>query len=406
MTHESDANANNGDSDDGAEGANTLLSRDAQNNFGKTRNPMEALLKQGASPRFLKVGDIVEGTVIEKKGTRLFVDLGPLGCGIVYGREYYAAQDIIKDLHEGDSIGGKIVELDNEEGYIELSLREAGRERRWIDLKTMQNQGTIIEVSPVKANTGGLIISFMGIEGFLPASQLSFKHYPRVEGGDKEKIFHELQKLVDETLKVKVLDVNQAENKLILTEKGADQDFLKEVVARYHPEDIVEGEITGVVDFGAFMKFDDAGLEGLIHLSEIDWTLVENPRDALKPGDKIKAKIIDIQGDKVSLSLKRLKNDPWLKAAEKYKKGDEVQGKVTKLNPFGAFIQLDDDIQGLAHISEFGSEPRMRESLEVGRKYPFVIFSIDPKERRISLGVMKKGSEPAESGEEKTGEKA
>ncbi len=399
MTHNSDSGAHNGNSESRAEDANSLLSRDAVNDLGRTRHFMETFLKQGASPRFLKAGEIIEGIVIEKKGTRLFIDLGPLGCGVVYGREYYAAQDIIKGLHEGDSISGKVVELDNEEGYVELSLQEAGRERRWIDLKAMRDQGTIVEVSPVKANTGGLIIPFMGIEGFLPASQLSFKHYPRVEGGDKEKIFHELQKLAGETLKVKVLDVNQAENKLIFTEKGADQDFLKEIIARYHIGDIVEGEITGVVDFGAFVKFDEAGLEGLIHLSEIDWTLVENPRDVLKPGDSIKAKIIDIQGGKVSLSLKRLKDDPWLKAAEKYKKGDEVRGKATKLNPFGAFIQLDDDIQGLAHISEFGSESRMRESLEIGREYPFTILSIDPKEHRISLGVMKKESEPAELGE-------
>ncbi|TSC74861.1 MAG: hypothetical protein G01um101433_980 [Parcubacteria group bacterium Gr01-1014_33] len=360
----------------------------------KVRHPMEALLKSGVGAGFLKVGEIVEGEVIGRKATRMFIDLGMLGTGIVYGREYYAAQDIIKGLSAGDRISAKVVEQDNEEGYVELSLQEAGRERRWVDLRKGMENGETLELKVEKANTGGLILQTGGIEGFLPASQLSYKNYPRVDGGSKEKIFQELQKLVGQTLKVKILDLNPQENKLILTEKGLDQETFRSAVAKYHVGDIVEGEITSVVDFGAFMKFGDQGLEGLIHLSEIDWSLIEDPRQALKPGERMNAKIIDIQGEKISLSLKQLKVDPWIKTAEKYQKGAIVTGKVTKFNPFGAFVEVERDIQGLIHISEFGTQEAMRRALELGKEYMFKIILIEPKEHRMSLGLANPVKDP------------
>ncbi|MDP3770251.1 MAG: S1 RNA-binding domain-containing protein [Candidatus Sungbacteria bacterium] len=373
----------------------------------KKPHPMEALLKTFSSHVFLKSNDIVEGTVLEKRGGRLFIDLGVSGAGIVYGKEYFAAQDIIKNLNIGDRVSAKVVEVDNHEGYIELSLQEAGKEKRWVDLRKMMQEGTLVDVPVKKANTGGLILEFQSIEGFLPASQLSFKHYPRVEGGDKEKIFQELQKMVGSPLRVKILDLNPDENKLIFTEKGLDAEEMRKVLTGYSVGDIVEGEITGVVDFGAFMKFNEIGLEGLIHLSEIDWTLVSNPREILKPGDKVKAKIIDIQGDKISLSLKQLKNDPWINVTEKYHKDDVVNGTVTKFNPFGAFVELDPDIQGLAHISEFGTEQKMRDVLKLNTSYQFNILLVDPKEHRISLGLAgmpKKEKIKKESAEVKTAE--
>ncbi|MBI4137903.1 MAG: S1 RNA-binding domain-containing protein [Candidatus Sungbacteria bacterium] len=370
---------------------------------------MDAILKRGAQAQFLKAGDLVDGELMEKKGTRIFFDLGPSGVGILFGREFYAAHEILKNLKPGDRITAKVVEPDNDEGYVELSLQEAGREKRWRDLKQMMREGTALELSPSRANTGGLIIEHFGVEGFLPASQLSLKNYPRVEGGDKEKIFQELQKLVGSLLKVKILDVDQDEQKLIFTEKGIDQEAIRQILGGYKVGDVVEGEITGVVDFGAFMRFDTSlGIEGLIHLSEIDWILIENPRDVLKPGDLVRAKIIDIQGDKVSLSLKQLKEDPWMKIAEKYKKGDRVTGKITKFNSFGAFVQFENDVQGLAHVSEFGSERAMREKLTRGEEHSFRVLLIDPKEHRMSLGVMREeksapaASEPAPEEGEKT----
>ena len=365
----------------------------------KPRHPMETLLKTTTAAINLKPGDVVEGVVIEKRGARLFVNIGPALTGIVYGQEYYAAQDIIKTLTKGDPISAKIVELDNDDGYVELSLREAGRARRWVDIRRMMQEGSVLELPVQKANTGGLIFEVSGVEGFLPTSQLSFKNYPRVDGGDKEKIFQELQKFVGTVLRVKILDINPDDNKLIFTEKGIDTTRVREALGKYAIGDIVEGEITSVVDFGAFMKFDEQGLEGLIHLSEIDWTLIENPREVLTPHDRVRAKIIDIQGEKISLSLKQLKEDPWQKAAAAYQKGDIITGKVTKFNPFGAFIAVGSDIQGLVHISEFGTEQNMKDALTLGRDYPFTILFIDTKEHRMSLGLKKEEKELKEKAE-------
>ncbi len=367
------------------------------------KHPMELLLKHSGGVLLPKIGEIVEGVVLERKGTRLFVDLGPRGTGLIYGREYYAAQEIIKNLQPGDQINSKVVETDNEEGYIELSLKDAGEEQRWIELKKLMQSSEALELPILEANRGGLILELKSIKGFLPASQLSSKNYPRVDGGDKEKIFQELQKLIGQKLKVRVLDIDPRENKLIFTEKESNQEASREIFTKYKIGDEIEGEITGVVDFGAFMKLEGTNVEGLIHISEIDWTLIEDPREFLKPGDKVKVKIIEIQGDKVSLSLRALKENPWPKIAEKYKKGDTVKGKVTKLNPFGAFVRLDQDFHGLIHISEFGTEVNMKKELEVGQEYDLKILMVDPEEHRISLGMVRDLEEikPTEAIEDK-----
>ena len=253
------------------------------------------------------------------------------------------------------------------------------------------------------ANRGGLILEHEGVRGFLPVSQLSMKHYPRVENGDKERIFAELQKFIGQELKVKILDANPYEEKLIFSERGGDSDEIREKLAKYNVGDTVEGEITGVVSFGAFMKFGE-GLEGLIHISEIDWQLIEDPKAVLKVGEKKKAKIIDIEGDKISLSLKALRADPWIAAAEKHGKNSIVKGKVTKFNPFGAFVQIEEAVQGLAHISEFGGEAKMKESLELNKSYDFRVVSMDPKEHRLSLSLNLEP--PAEAEETKADEPA
>lgn len=370
----------------------------------KPKHPMEQLLKsRGEFLNVPKVGEIVEGTAIEKRGAKLFIDLGNRGIGVVYGREYYEAQDLIRNIEVGDKVTAKVIELDNDEGYTELSLREAGREKKWRDLKEKTQLGTTLNIVVKDANRGGLILEHEGVRGFLPVSQLSMKHYPRVENGDKERIFAELQKFVGQELKVKILDANPYEEKLIFSERGGDSDEIREKLAKYNVGDTVEGEITGVVSFGAFMKFGD-GLEGLIHISEIDWQLIEDPKAVLKVGEKKEAKIIDIEGDKISLSLKALRADPWIAAAEKHGKNSIVNGKVTKFNPFGAFVQIEEAVQGLAHISEFGGEAKMKESLELNKSYDFRVVSMDPKEHRLSLSLNLEP--PAEPEETKTDEPA
>ena len=349
---------------------------------------MKELIEKENLSRPPKVGEIIEGKVIAKESGKLFLDLGPIGTGIIYGKEFYDSRTKIKDLKIGDSLFAKIIGLENEDGYIELSIGQAGIEISFENLRQKKEEGEKISVKIVGANKGGLISEVMGIPAFLPVSQLMSEHYPRVEKGDSAKILKELQKFVGKELEVKILDLSQKGEQIILSEKAKESDKLKEVLDKYRVGDVVDGEITGITDFGAFIKFGKEELEGLIHISELDWKIVEDPTQIVKVGDKLQAKIIDISGDKVSLSLKALKKDPWLDAEKQYKKGGIISGKVTKLNPFGAFVQVSPQIQGLCHISEFGLESKMEEKLKIGKEYNFQILEIRPEEHRMSLKLI------------------
>ncbi|MDP3935099.1 MAG: S1 RNA-binding domain-containing protein [Candidatus Giovannonibacteria bacterium] len=375
--------------------ANLAMEKDLKPNNGI----MDALLK--ARPKvFLKIGDLIEGRVLEREGAKVFLDLGIFGTGIIYGQEYQNARELIKNLKPEDKVTAKIVELENENGFVELSLKEAGAEIVWKEAKELKDSQEALNLKVLEANKGGVVLEWRGIKGFLPASQLKASHYPRVENGEKEKIFDELRKLVGEAISVTILDFEPKENKLIFSEKGAESEDLKKVVGKYKVGDIIEGEITGVVDFGIFIKLEE-GLEGLAHISELDWALVENPNALFKVGEEVKAKIISIDGDKISLSVKSLKPDPWETHKEKYKKGDIVEGKVLRLNKFGALVTLDTGIYGLAHISEFGTEKKMREMVLAGESYFFQIVNYKPEDKKLSLSFLgKKGEAPVAPKEE------
>ncbi|MDO8521255.1 MAG: S1 RNA-binding domain-containing protein [bacterium] len=329
-------------------------------------------------------GEIMEGAVITVDKKSVFVDLVPFGIGIIYGREYMNARDLIKHMNVGDRIVGKVVERENGDGYIELSLKEARQSLIWADAEELVKKKTILDLPVKDANKGGLILEWQGISGFLPASQLSGDHYPRVADGDKDKILEELKKLLGEKLSVVMITASPKEGKLIFSEKEHNQKEKEEIVAKYHLGMIVDGEITGVVDFGAFMKVEE-GLEGLIHISEMDWGLVDNPRKFFAVGDKVKAQIIEIKDNKVSLSVKVLKENPWKGAEKKYKKGDTVRGAVIKFNKYGALASIEEGVAGLVHISEFGTEEKLRSNLELGKIYPFTITLFEPKEQRLTL---------------------
>ncbi len=338
----------------------------------------------------IKAGDLVEAKLLKRMPRAVYFDLGKFGTGVVYGVELLNAKDILKGLKEGDKISAKVVEVENEDGYVELSLAEAGKQKSWQALRELKEKGEEIKVKIVAANSGGLIAEMEGVKAFLPVSQLSNEHYPRVEEGNQSRILEELKKFVDQELTVKVIDVNPRNNKLIISEKEIAAQDVKEYLAKYKPGDIVEGIISGVADFGAFMRFaDNPKIEGLIHISELSHRLIENPKEVVKVDDHVKAKIVDIKDGRVTLSLKALKEDPWLKVDEKYKAGQDIKGTVLRFNPFGAFIGLDEDIQGLIHISEFGSMEEMHKQLEVGKSYTFNIVSVKSQEKRIILKLTK-----------------
>jgi len=349
---------------------------------------MKDLLEKNDLLKPPQIGKIIEGAVVNKARSALFLDLGHLGTGIIYGKEFQEAKNEIKELNTGDKVFAKIIDLENEEGYIELSLSRASNELTWNKLREQKEKEETITVKITGANKGGLLAEVERIPAFLPVSQLLPEHYPRVEGADTEKILEELQKFIDQELEVKIFDLDSKEGKLILSEKAKETEKIKEILKAYKLGDMVEGEITGVTKFGAFIKFGEPELEGLIHISELDWQLVEDPADVVKVGDKVKAKVIDITRDRVSLSLKALKKDPWEKIEEQYKKGDEVEGEVTKFNPYGAFIKISSKIQGLCHISEFGTKSKMEAVLELDKTYKFQILQIDPKEHRMSLKLV------------------
>jgi small subunit ribosomal protein S1 len=353
--------------------------------------------------RTVKEGQIVEGKVIAVGRNVLYVDIAGFKTGVVSGREYREAASAIKDLKTGDAVQATMVSEENEEGYAELSMKEASRERSWDILRRKMESGEIIRLRVKEANRGGLIAECEGVVGFMPVSQLSFGHYPRVEGGDKQRIFQELQKFVGQEMSVRIIGVEQNENKLIFSEKAAENKELKDALSQYTIGMRVEGTVSGVVNFGAFVKFDN-NLEGLVHISELDWQLIENPHDIVKVGDRVEAEIIAIDEDRVSLSMKRLKPNPWDSVGERYHVGDVVRARVMKLNPFGAFAKLDKDIHGLAHVSEFGTEEKMKEAIKAGEEYDFTILSIEAKEYKMALGFGKqkpKEQEPASAEEPK-----
>lgn len=349
----------------------------------------------------LSVGSTVQGTIVARDRSSLFVDLGINGTGTIYGREFYAAKDTIKNLQIGDKIFAKVVELENDEGYRELSLKDAAKEISWQKLKNLKEAEQILNVRISGVNKGGLLTTLEGIQAFLPVSQLAPEHYPRVTDADKQKILKELQKFIGKTLEIKILDLSAEENKLILSEKAKSEEKIKQALKNYNKGDVIEGEITGIADFGAFIKFptsakssaDEAGseenqIEGLIHISELDWQLVENPAEVVNVGEIVKAKIIDINNSQVFLSLKAMKPNPWEEIEKQYKKGDKIKGKVIKFSDFGAFIQVTPKIRGLCHISEFSSKQEMEEKLKIDKTYNFEVLLIEPKEHRMSLKLV------------------
>lgn len=333
--------------------------------------------------------EIIEGTVIGLDKNAVYVDLHPWGTGIIFGREYINARDLIKKINIGDKITGKIVGNDNKEGYIEVSLKEAKQALIWNDAEEAIRDKKIFELTVTEANKGGLMMSWQGILGFLPASQLKTEHYPRVDDGDKDKILEELRKLVGTKLSVAIIGVNAKENKLIFSEKDPNDAQKGQVVDKYTLGDELLGEVTGVVDFGIFVKIED-GLEGLVHISEIDWGLVDDPHKFAKVGDKVKVKVIEIKDGKISLSIKALKENPWSEAKKKYKKDDIVSGVIIKFNKHGALASIEEGVAGLVHLSEFGSEEKLREKLELGKTYNFRINVFDPKEQKMALSYIEK----------------
>lgn len=331
----------------------------------------------------LETSEVVEGTVTSIRKHEVWIDLGVQGVGVVMRREIGHGQQ----LESGQSVTVSVLDPELEEGYALLSMRRAAKDRGWDELQKLFDAQQIVEVTPYDANRGGLLVELEGIRGFLPVSQLAAGHYPRVSGADKDEILQKLNALTGSPLRVRILDVSRKDNKLIFSEKEAVRDDMQARFAKLKVGDVVEGIVTGVIDFGAFVNVD--GIEGLIHISEISWERVEDPRKYVKVGETVEAKIIAIDKDRLSLSLKQMQEDPWLEQVKAFNKGDMVEGKVTRITPFGAFVQLSPAVEALVHISEMGSRENAdpEKVFQLNEKKNFKVLDIDTEGRKIALSL-------------------
>lgn len=343
---------------------------------------MDELLA-GSELNGLSTGEVVEGKVTAVKKNEVWIDLGARGVGVVMRREIGYGQK----LEEGQEITVSVIDPEMDEGYALLSMKRAVKDRGWDELQRVHEANEIVEVVPYDANRGGLLVELEGIRGFLPVSQLAAGHYPRVSGADKDEILQKLHALTNKPLRVRVLDVSRKDNKLIFSEKEAVKDDMQSRFSELKVGDEVEGVITGVIDFGAFVNVD--GIEGLIHISEISWERVDNPRNYVKVGEDVKAKIIAIDKDRLSLSLKQMSEDPWLEQVKAFKKGDEVEGKVTRITPFGAFVQISPSVEALVHVSEMSDDEAVdpEKLFQLNEKKQFKVLDIDTENRKIALSL-------------------
>ncbi|MEA3450249.1 MAG: S1 RNA-binding domain-containing protein [Patescibacteria group bacterium] len=354
------------------------------------------------------VNEIVKGKVIAASRSEVKLDIGGYMTGVVRGPELYEEDDDYANLQPGDEVEATVIEPDNENGDLELSFRYAGQERAWNDLRGAFSDKMIIPIKIQDANKGGLMVKYRQIAGFLPVSQLAPENYPRINGGDKSKILDRLKSYVGREFKVKVITLDEKQDKIIFSEKEAWNERQQDVIEKYKVGIKVEGEITAITNFGVFINFGE-NLEGLIHISELAWQRIDDPSDLYKVGDNIKAEVISVENSKIFLSAKKLMTDPWDGVDKKYKAGDIVQGKILKVNPFGLFVSLDDDIHGLAHISQLDLEPKdkINEEYSANKKINFEIVSIEAKDHRLGLSRSKKAlnADKKEAGKKEKTEK-
>lgn len=334
-----------------------------------------------------KVGDTLKGKVLSVGRNEVRIDIDGLRTGVIRGPQLFAESAEYRNLKENTEVEATVTELENENGELELSFRTAGHARAWSKLEELRKTGEVVKARVKEANKGGLMVDLDGMDAFLPVSQLSQDHYPRVAGGDKNKILEKLREFVGIEIVVKVIDVNEKDEKLIVSEKAMGEESKAVATDKFKVGEVVEGEVSAITAFGAFVKFDS--VEGLVHISELAWQRIDHPKDVVRIGDHVKAEVIQIDGKKIFLSMKRLQPDPWKNVAEKYKVGQIVSGKIVKVNPYGLFIELDPEIQGLAHVSELSNEQieDVTKTFAIGDNREFEIVSIEATEHRLGLRV-------------------
>lgn len=362
-----------------------------------TMVPMDQLMQDSPVLTLPEPGAMVNGTVVFIEKNCIIVDLNGVLTGMISGREIKDSMDTLAELKIGDEVGACVLDPENEEGLVVLSLRRASQDKTWDKFVKAYESNQTLKVRPKEANKGGLLLEVDGIKGFIPVSQLAPLHYPRVNGADSAKILSRLQELVGIEFNVKIINIDKENGKLILSERAAFERERSDALSTLKVGDSMSGTVSGIVKFGIFVAF--GGLEGLVHISEIAWGHVSDAHDFARLGNKVDVKIIGIDGDKISLSMKQLTKDPWEEIEKKYKVGSPIKTKITRLAQFGAFVQLEDDITGLIHNSEIPGNPEdPAKALEVGQAVEARVIEINKDEKRIGLSLLAEGEHAEQSG--------
>ncbi|TMD46502.1 MAG: 30S ribosomal protein S1 [Chloroflexi bacterium] len=354
----------------------------------------EFLNQEEASSKRLAHGDIIDGVVVRVDPDEVLVDVGSKSEGVISSRELGTREAGTPDLHSGDHIKVFVLQPENEDGNVVLSLRRARAESVWVKAQEQQATGEMMDAEVREQNKGGLIVNILGLRGFLPTSQVSRTHSSN------------LQELVGQRIGVKILEVNRKRNRLIVSQKAAfDEDRARqrgELFEKLKIGDEIEGKVSGLTTYGAFVNLGAA--DGLIHISELSWDRVANVADVLQVGQDVRVKVIKLDPDtsRISLSLRQLGQDPWDHIEKRFPPGAIVEGEVTKIKKYGAFLQIGDGIEGLLHISELAWEhvEHTEDVVQVGQHLRVRVLQADRSRRRISLSLKQAedpSSRPAET---------
>jgi small subunit ribosomal protein S1 len=327
-------------------------------------------------------GEVVHGTVVRVDKDEVLVDIGYKSEGVIPVSELSIRRSVNPqdEVNVGDEIDALVLTKEDAEGRLILSKKRARFELAWKTIEQKAESGEPIEGRVIEVVKGGLILD-LGVRGFLPASLVDIR---RVQ---------DLDEFLGQTLRTKVIELNRSRNNVVLSRRAVLEDERKEqrqqILDRLQPGDVVEGQISNIVDFGAFVDLD--GMDGLIHISEISWSHVNHPSEVLEIGQTVKVKVLDIDRDRqrISLGLKQTQSDPWQQVLDSYSEGDVVEGKVTKVVTFGAFVEIMPGVEGLVHISELAQHhvENPREVVAQGDQVQAKIIEVDPERRRLSLSL-------------------
>jgi small subunit ribosomal protein S1 len=357
------------------------------------QNEMEALLAASTTPITIKRGDVVEGVIVRIDQDEILVDIGLKSEGVLSTKELPASgYGSFSELHLNDKVLVYVIQPESQEGHAVLSLKRANTERQWRIAEEQYKNGELLKARVIDYNKGGLIVDVAGIRGFVPISQiLNLKREEVASGGENQETAAKLQSMKDKELQLKIIEINRARNRLILSERLAVQEWRQrrreELLDELRPGEVRHGVVSNLANFGAFV--DLGGADGLVHISQLAWSRVNHPSEVLHVGQEVEVQVLSVDKDKkkIALSIKRAEVDPWTTVEQRYTPGQIVTGVVTKIAPFGAFARIEDGIEGLIHLSELtpGADPKS--VLHEGAQLQLRILRIDAERRRLGLSL-------------------